>query len=113
MARGDRVTRPTKKSEYEIVFASRQAQKGWRDLCATSRNAAADCWDSLTRSPLSESPKNYRLRGELAHVTHNGEAHERWQHKPTIGGDARVWFFVVGQTVYLERVFTHHPNATK
>ena len=46
-------------------------------------------------------------------MTHNGTQHDRWQHKPTVGGDARIWFFVIGQTVYLEQVFTHHPNATK
>lgn len=113
MARGDRVARPLKKSEHAIVFASRQAQKGWTDLCATARNAAADCWDELTRAPLSTTAKNYRMRGELASVTHNGTQHDRWQHKPTVGGDARIWFFVIGQTVYLEQVFTHHPNATK
>jgi len=49
----------------------------------------------------------------LGLVTHNGSTYERWQHKPTLKGNARIWFFVVEQVVYLEQVHTHHPNETK
>lgn len=35
MAKTSRVERPLCKSEYEIVYASTHAQKGWRDLKAT------------------------------------------------------------------------------
>lgn len=113
MARDSRVERPLKKSEYEIRFATLQAQKGWTDLCATSRNAAAEAWDFLTRTPTETTPSNYRLRGELGTLTKGADVHERWQHKPTRQGDARLWFFVVGRTVFLEQVHTRHPNATK
>lgn len=113
MARSSKVERPTKKSEYDIVFASRQAEKGWTDLRATTRNALADSWDFLTRSPLTEGPVNYPLRGALGTVTYGGKQYSRWQHKPTRQGDARIWFFVIGQTVYLEQVHTQHPNETK
>ena len=108
-----RVERPTKKSEYEIRFASVQAQKGWLDLRATNRNALVDLWDFLTRTPLEITPTNYPLKGELGIVTRDREEHVRWQHKPTRQGDARIWFYVTGQVVYLEKVHTHHPNATK
>lgn len=37
-----KVERPTKKSEYELRFASVQAQRGWTDLKATIRNPLAD-----------------------------------------------------------------------
>lgn len=82
MARNDRVTRPTKKGEYELRFATRQAEK------------------------------NYPLRGDLATVIDGGEECQRWQHKPTARGDARIWFFVRKKTVYLEAVHTHHPHQT-
>ncbi|MCS5732899.1 hypothetical protein N1032_03970 [Herbiconiux sp. CPCC 203386] len=108
-----KVHRPTKKSEYEIRFASVQAQKGWTDLRATSRNALTDSWDFLTRSPLEVTPANYPLKGALGVVTQGREQYTRWQHKPTRQGDARIWFYVSGQVVYLEQVHTHHPNATK
>lgn len=113
MAKDGKVDRPTKKSEYEIRFASAHAQKGWIDLRATMRNALADTWDFLTRTPLQTTPTNYRLKGELGVVVRGRATYERWQHKPTKQGDARIWFYVEGQIVYLEQVHTHHPNATK
>lgn len=113
MVRGKKVERPTKKSEYEIVFASSDAEKGWRDLRSTIRGPLADAWDFLTRTPLVETPRNYRLRDELATVTRGGRNYQQWQHKPTAKGDARIWFYVEGQVVHLTEVHTHHPNQTK
>jgi len=113
MARTSKVERPTKKSEYDIVFASTSAQRGWLDLRATIRGPLADCWDFLTRTPLARTPTNYPLKGELGLVTRDGTTHERWQHKPTTAGDARIWFYVEGHVVHLEQVHTRHPNETK
>lgn len=113
MAKEKPVPRPIKKSEYTIICASRQAEKGWRDLQATRRNTLADAWDFLTRTPRAVTPTNYPLKGELATVSRDGEQHERWQHKPTVGGTARIWFYVKGNTVFLETVHTAHPNETK
>lgn len=111
--RGEVVPRPPKKIEYEVRFATVNARRGWQDLVATVRNAMADCWDFLTRTPLTTTPTNYRLKGELGTITRAGVAHERWQHKPTLKGGARVWFFVEDRTVWLEQVHTSHPNETK
>lgn len=113
MAKDDLVARPTKKSEYTILSATAGAQKGWRDLVATIRNPIADTWDFLTRTPMERTPTNYPLRGELQHIQRGSARHERWQHKPTVQGDARIWFFVDGHEVFIEQVHTHHPNATK
>ncbi len=113
MARAERVERPTKKSEYEIRFASTSAQRGWTDLRATVLGPLADAWDFLTRTPLERTPTNYPLKGDLQWISRNGEKFERWQHKPTLRGDARIWFYIEGQVVYLEQVHTHHPNQTK
>lgn len=113
MAKGDRVARPTKRGEYELRFATSQARRGWLDLQATIRNPLVDAWDFLTRTPTAVTPTNYRLRSELATVARDGVDHQRWQHKPTSKGDARIWFFVVGNVVFLEQVHTHHPNQTK
>jgi hypothetical protein len=111
--RGELVPRPPKKIEYEIRYATAEAAKGWQDLAATIRNPLAEAWDFLTRSPLTKTPTNYPLRGELGAISRGGETHERWQHKPTLKGTARIWFFVEGRTVYLEQVHTSHPNETK
>lgn len=77
MAKEAKVERPTKKSEYEIRFASAQAKKGWTDLAATIRNSLVDSWDFLTRTPELETPFNYKLKGELGMVTRNGSSHNR------------------------------------
>lgn len=111
--RGERVPRPPKKNEYEICYATTDAVKGWQDLAATIRNPLAEAWDFLTRSPLTKTPTNYPLRGELGTIARGGKTYERWQHKPTFKGTARIWFYVEDRTVYLEQVHTSHPNETK
>lgn len=111
--KGELVPRPPKKIEYEIRFVTANAKKGWQDLAATIRNPLADAWDFLTRTPHANVPTNYPLKGELGTIRRDGKTHERWQHKPTKQGDARIWFYVEGRTVYLEQVHTRHPNETK
>jgi len=111
--RGELVPRPPKKVEYEIRFADARAQKGWQNLVATIRNQMTDVWDFLTRTPDTTTPTNYPLRGDLDSIQRDGVAHQRWQHKPTENGTARIWFYVEGHVVHLEQVHTSHPNATK
>ena len=113
MPKDTAVPRPTKKSEYILKFATTQSQKGWRDLVATIRNPMSETWDFLTRTPLEKTPTNYPLEGSLGVINRGGRTHQRWQHKPTLKGTARVWFYVEGNTVYLEQVHTAHPNETK
>lgn len=107
------VPRPTRKTEFTLVFDSRDAEVGWRDLLAVRRNALADAWDFLTATPLLVTPLNHPLRDNLAFVVREGERFERWQLKLNQRDGARIWFYVVGNVVHLEQVFTAHPNATK
>lgn len=97
--KGEPVPRPRKKTEYEIRLASADARKGWQDLVATIRNSMAETWDFLTRTPLHTTPTNCRLKGELGVIRRAGASFERWQHKPTAKGTARVWYYVDRQTV--------------
>jgi hypothetical protein len=39
------VPRPRKKAEFQILFATRQADKGWQDLLATTHNSIVDAWE--------------------------------------------------------------------
>jgi hypothetical protein len=108
------VARPTKKSEYRIVFATRQAERGWSDLRATTLNAAVDAWDDLTRDPVRNDPKCHPLKAGIGTVTVGGVIHVRRQYE--LPGGARIWYYVTDGapgTVYLENVHTHHPNSTK
>ena len=113
MASKESVARPLKKSEYTIVFATKQAEKGWQDLLATRRNDLVEAWHFLTSTPLQQTPLSYRLRDTLGTVTRDGVEHDRWQLKLSLKDGARIWYFVVQKTVFLEQVHTSHPNQTK
>jgi hypothetical protein len=115
--RGDAVARPLKRSEYEIVFITRDAEKGWTDCLATVRNAVVEAWEQLTLEPLHESPRQYKLREDYATGTYQGVTYDRWQYKLSNGG--RIWYFVDTKTktkftgrVMLERVEPGHPKQT-
>lgn len=111
MAKPSRIERPLKKSEYVLVFGTRQAERGWRDLRATQTTSLVDAWDQLTRDPLARSEKNHPLKGDLAAIVRDGVVHERWQHE--LSGGARLWFYVEGRTVVIIDCHTRHPNETK
>jgi hypothetical protein len=114
MARSEQVPRPTKKAEYVIVHATRSAEKGWRDLVATTRNALADAWDALTANPIREDATCHPLKDDLGSVTVDGITHVQRQYE--LPGGARIWYYVTKGdpgTVHLVAVHTHHPNQTK
>lgn len=105
------VSRPLRKNEYEIVFGTSNAQKGWRDVVATQRNVVVTAWERLTTDPLTDDTTCHGMKGDLEFVTHQGKGHRRRQYELSNG--ARIWFYVDGRSVILIDVHTHHPNATK
>jgi hypothetical protein len=107
------VPRPNKKTDFVLIFATKQAERGWRDLVATERNALADAWETLTKLPETQSELCSTLMGDLQHVIRDGESRTMWQLKLNKRSGSRIWYYVSGQTVHIERVFTSHPNATK
>ena len=116
--RGEPAKRPTKSTEFEVLFITSDAVKGWRDLTATAKNALADAWDCLSRTPLNESERQYKLRAGLGSVAYKGVTYDRWQYKVTNG--ARIWYLVDQQasdkhrgSVLLERVSPTHPKETE
>lgn len=109
--RAERVTRPLKKAEFEIRFATRNAEKGWIDLLATTRNAVVEAWEYLTRTPLAQTERNHPMRADLEFIERGGVQHLRWQHE--LPGGARIWFYVDEGVVWLVDVHTRHPNQTK
>lgn len=111
MPRATAVPRPTRKGEYRILHGTRSAEVGWRDIVATQRNAAVTAWEFLTTHPTERLPKNHRLKGELAQVSHQGATHDQWQHEMSNG--ARLWFYVEDDTVVLTQVHANHPHQTK
>jgi hypothetical protein len=113
MNRPNQVSRPLRKSEFVIRFDSSNARRGWTALLAVRRNALVDAWEKLTESPATSSVLCYPLVDNRATIVRNGESHQRWQLKLNERDGMRIWYYVVGQTVFIENVFTSHPNATK
>lgn len=70
-------------------------------------------WEFLSSTPLAKTILTYPLKGELGVVSRGGEKYELWQIKLNPRDGARIWYFVIGKTVYLEQVHTSHPNETK
>jgi len=117
------VQRPLKRLEYEVRFANRDAEKGWRDLLAVARNATVDAWDHLTGNPQEFSQRCYPLRADFEHVVINGVRYPQWQYKVTDGG--RIWYCVVPSdakasarpkvagVVYLLLCSPGHPKGTE
>jgi hypothetical protein len=107
------VSRPIKATEHKLMHVTREAEKGWRDACASFRNAMADAWDFLTHTPTQQSERCYPLRPPLDVVTFGGTSHTRWQYK--ISHSGRIWYAVIppakgmSGTVLIERVETGHP----
>lgn len=112
MAKTKKVERPTRKSEFTVVFGSAAAERGWRDVKAVRLNQLVDAWDWLTTAPTTITPLNYPLRGRLATVNRADGNFQRWQLKLNLRDGVRICFYVDGQTVYLEQVHTSHPNET-
>jgi hypothetical protein len=109
----DPVPRPLKKSEYKIYFESSKIRKVWVDLLAVRRSDLSQAWDFLTKNPLTVTPLSHPMREKFALLVADGVSHQRWQLKLSATDGSRIWYFVDGQSVYIERIFTAHPNETK
>ena len=109
----DPVPRPLKKSEYKIYFESSKVKKAWVDLLAVRRSDLSDAWEVLTRNPLTVTPLSQPMRGDFGLLVANGTSHQRWQLKLSATDGSRIWYFVEGKDVFIERIFTAHPNETK
>lgn len=105
------VSRPLRGSEFEIVFGTSNARKGWMDVLAVQRNTVVAAWERLTAAPLENDTTCHGMKGDLEFVTHKGATHRRRQYE--LANGARIWFYVVDKSVVLIDVHTHHPNATK
>lgn len=110
--------RPLRKAEYQIFLTNSGAEKGWRDMLATARNATVDAWEQLTVAPEEQSARQYPLKGDLGTGSFQGQTYVRWQYKLTDGG--RLWYFVdraargrnAGR-VLIHEVSPGHPKSSE
>ena len=83
------------------------------DLRATQLTNLVDAWEFLTKSPLQRTSLSYPLKNVRAPIVRDGKDFERWQLKLSATDGSRIWYFVDGHSVFIERIFTAHPNETK
>jgi hypothetical protein len=107
------VPRPYRKSDFEIFFTSPKTEKKWNDLFASRRNDLTSAWEFLTNSPTRETPLFDELDGNLATVEFEGMLYQRYQLKLSLTHGSRIWYFIVGSHLFIDEVFTSHPNQTK
>jgi hypothetical protein len=107
------VPRPTRKNEFEIYFDSTKLSKSWMDLRATQLTNLVGAWEFLKTSRLQRTPLSYPIRNNVAPIVRHGKSFDRWQLKLSQTDGSRIWYFVDGQSVFIERIFTAHPNETK
>jgi hypothetical protein len=91
------VPRPSKRSDYQIVFAGAGVEREWANCLAAARNAVCDAWDALTSDPLMVTPRQYQLRGSEATKTYQGATLPQWEYKITDGG--RLLYLVDSEPV--------------
>jgi hypothetical protein len=107
------VPRPTRKNEFKIYFDSTKLSKSWMDLRATQLTNLVAAWEFLTTSPLQRTPLSYPMKNNVTPIVRNGKSFDRWQLKLSQTDGSRIWYYVDGDSVFIERIFTAHPNETK
>ncbi len=89
--RGDRVTVPPPDDEWDVLFGTSEAVKGWQELCRLALANTRRCLRALRTDPCSRAHplRQHRLRGDLAVHRHNGQLLEQWEYEVTSGGRVR------------------------
>jgi hypothetical protein len=131
LAREERVARPTRTDEWEIVAADKGVVEDWDRWAKQEPNALATAYDQLSSNPTQFSPRQKRLEGKTYGTgTYDGTTYDRWQYEATSGG--RIFYFVDDPTdggrkrpqrkgrepkprrrVIVEAVHPGHPKATE
>ena len=113
--RGDPVPPPVGPGEWELVFGSNDAAKGWGDLVAHASGNMIDAWKLMRTnpSPMARTARHHRLRGNLAYGIYRGVTLPQWQIEVTAGG--RVWYLVdvEARRVIVRHARTGHPKITE
>lgn len=131
MPRPERIARPARTDEWEIVAADKGVADDWTRWAAQKPNALAAAYDQLSRNPTEFSPRQKKLEGKTWGTgTYEGRTYHRWQYEPTSGG--RIFYFIEDPTdsghrqperkgrgprprrrVIVEAVHPGHPKGTE
>ncbi len=131
MARAERIARPPRTDEWEIVAADKGVSDEWERWARQEPNALAAAYDHLATNPTQFSPRQKRLEGRTYGTgSYDGRTFDRWQYEVTAGG--RIFYFVDDPTegdrkkanrqgrgpkprrrVIIEAVHPGHPKETE
>jgi hypothetical protein len=113
--RGDRVAPPPGPGEWDIVFGTNDAAKGWEDLCAQVPNNTYDAWRMMRTgpAPTARTSRHQPLKGVLAAAHHRGRTLPQWQIE--VSGSGRIWYLVDTdrRCVVVTYASPQHPKATE
>jgi hypothetical protein len=101
--RGDRVTVPPPRDQWDVRFGTSDAVDGWDELCRYALSNTRRCLEILRADPRSGAvpDRQHRLRGDLATHQHNGRDMEQWEYEVTSGGRVRYVIDDDKRTVWL------------
>lgn len=93
MARAERIARPTRTDEWDVVAADKGVAKEWDRWARQEPNALATAFDQLAADPMEFSSRQKRLEGKTYGTgNYEGRTFDRWQYEATGGG--RIFYFV-------------------
>jgi hypothetical protein len=108
------VAPPPGRGDWDVRFADNEAARGWDELCQQAPGNTLDAWATMRRNPAPpmSSPRQQRLKRDLATRTLKGQALDHWQLEVT--GAGRVWYLVdhESHTVWIDHAGPGHPKAT-
>jgi hypothetical protein len=131
LAREERIARPTRTDEWEVVAADKGVADDWNRWAKQEPNALASAYDQLSTNPTQFTSRQKRLEGKSYRTgTYDGRTFDRWQYEATAGG--RIFYFVDDPTagsrkqpqrqgrgprprrrVIVEAVHPGHPKETE
>jgi len=131
LPRPQRIARPPRTDEWEIVAADKGVAEDWDRWASQEPNALAAAYDQLASNPTQFSSRQKRLEGKTyGRGTYEGKTYDRWQYEATSGG--RIFYFVDDPTdrgqkkaqrqvrgprprrrVIIEAVHPGHPKGTE
>lgn len=107
--------RPPKPGEWGLILSTKEAVRGWTDLCQQARGPTATLYDHLTGDPraIQNPERQGKLKGKLGTTEVNGNAYDQWQYEVTGGG--RVWYVIDEdkRRVLITWASTGHPKQTE
>lgn len=93
MAREERIARPTRSDEWEVIAADKGVADDWDKWAKQEENALASAYDQLATNPTQFSSRQKKLEGKAYGTgTYEGRTFDRWQYEATAGG--RIFYFV-------------------